>query len=256
MAVEYTPNWIKEDRTPSFPSEGSLSDLVEHKFLWGNMPAVDILNTQQNEGVNKTRPDISLLFAASGDIRSIVKTVVEGLPDGYGSQCKVVINDHDFMVVARNAILLPTALSLQTDDAVMVMIHVWYSALLPQVMMNTLGKVVLVRVLEVCEKIKHKPTDSLQAKTFHFGKRSLRLVLKKYQWDELRDCFSVPSGLTQQDAQAIRRRRMLAPERTDALNREMYLQYPSFRVATMTFREDGILMPHGASREHFDTPNP
>jgi hypothetical protein len=116
--------------------------------------------------------------------------------------------------------------------------------------------VALGRIIEVCEKIKGKPSTSLQAKTFSFGKRSLRLVLKKHQWDELKDYFNVPQGLTQEDAQAIRRRVMLAPERVDYLHRALCNQPSPIRVATVTFREDGILLPYGASREKFDTPNP
>ena len=227
-----------------------------NQYLWGNMPAVNILNVEESEGVCDIHHDMNLLFAASGDIRNVVKSIIEGLSDGYDGRCTLVINDINFMVVARNAILLFVALSLEPEEAVTIMIHVWYSALLADFMISTLCHVALGRIVEVCEKIKGKPSTSLQAKTFSFGKRSLRLVLKKHQWDELKDYFNVPQGLTQEDAQAIRRRVMLAPERVDYLHRALCNQPPPIRVATVTFREDGILLPYGASREKFDTPNP
>jgi hypothetical protein len=220
------------------------------------MPAVNILNTGKSKKDCDVHRDLDLLFAASGDIRNVIKSITEGLPAGFDGRCTLVINDINFMVVTRNTILLFVALSLEPEEAVAILIHVWYSALVPHIMKDTLSNVALGRIVEVCEKIKYKSSNSLQAKTFSFGRRSLRLVLKKHQWDELKDYFSIPQDLTQEDAQAIRRRIMLAPERVDYLHRALCNQPVPIRVATVTFREDGILLPHGASREDFDIPNP
>ena len=145
------------------------------------MPAVNMLNMEENEGTYDIHRDMNLLFAALGDIRNIVESIPQGLLDGYDSRCIFVINDINFIVVARNAILLFVALSLEPDEAVPIIIYIWYSALLLHVIIDTLCHVVLGRVVEVCEKIKDKLSTSLQAKTFSFGKRSLRLVLKKHQ---------------------------------------------------------------------------
>jgi hypothetical protein len=254
---EYVPGWIKQGRLPSWVSDSGLSsDFGMNQYLWGNMPAVNILNIEEGEGVCDIHRDMNLLFAASGDIRNVVKSIIEGLSDGYDGRCTLIINDINFIVVARNAILLFIALSLEPEEAVTTMIHVWYSALLEHAMIDTLRHVALGHIIEVCEKIKGKPSTSLQAKTFPFGKRSLRLVLKKHHWDELKDYFNVPQDITQENAQAIRRRVMLAPERVDYLHRALCNQPPPIRVATVTFREDGILLPYSASRGKFDTPNP
>lgn len=254
---EYVPSWIKQGRLPSWVSDsGVSSDFGINQYLWGNMPAVNILSMEEGESICDIHRDMTLLFAASGDIRNLVKSIIEGLPDGYDGRCTLVINDINFMVVARNAILLLVALSLEPEEAVPIMIHLWYSALVPHIMIDTLCHIALGRIVEVCEKIKDKPSISLQAKTFSFGKRSLRLVLKKHQWDELKDYFNVPCDLTQDDAQAIRHRVMLAPERIDYLHRALCNQPSPIRVATVSFRKDGILLPHGASRQRFDTPNP
>jgi len=257
MKSSYVPEWINQGRSPSWASDSKTSAIFGvNQYLWGNMPAVNMLNMEDSKDNYNFHRNLSLLFAASGDIRNVVKSIVEGLSDDFEGRCTLVINDINFMVVARNAILLFVALSLEPDEAVPIMIHVWYSALLPPIMIDTLRRVALDRIVEVCEKIKDKPPTSLQAKTFSFGKRSLRLVLKKKQWEELKDYFNVPRDLTQEDAQAIRRRVMLAPERVDYLHRALCNQPPPMRVATVTFREDGMLLPFGASREMFDTPNP
>ena len=257
MKGKYVPGWIKQDRLPSWVSDSELpSDFGVNQYLWGNMPAVDMLHMEENEGAYGIHRDMNLLFAASGDIRNIVESITQGLLDGYNGRCTLVINDINFMVVTRNAILLFVALSLKPDEEVPIMIHVWYSALLPHLMTDTLCHVVLGRIVEVCEKIKDKPSTSLHAKTFSFGKRSLRLVLKKHQWDELKDYFNVLQSLTEEGAQAIRRSVMLASERIDHLHRALCNQPSPIRVATVTFREDCILLPHGASRGKFDTLNP
>lgn len=257
MKRNYIPGWIKQDRVPSWVSDNGLSsDFGTNQYLWGNMPAIDILNMKNIESVCDIRRDVNLLFAASGDIRNVVKSMTEGLPDGYSGRCLLVINDINFMIVARNVVLLFVALSFEPDLAAAMMIHIWYSALLPHDMLDSLRQVMLGKVVEVCDKIKNKPLAFLQAKTFLFGKRTLRLVLKKHQWNELKDYLNTPEDLTLEIAQTIRRRVMLAPERVDYLHRALCNQPSAMRVATMTFRKDGILLPHGASRDQFDVPNP
>ncbi|KAL9595911.1 MAG: hypothetical protein Q9179_004793 [Wetmoreana sp. 5 TL-2023] len=129
MKGKYVPGWIKQDRLPSWVSDSELpSQFGVNQYLWGNMPAVDMLNMEENEGAYDIHRDMNLLFAASGDIRNIVESITQGLLDGYDGRCTLVINDINFMVVARNAILLFVALSLEPDEAVPIMIHVWYSA--------------------------------------------------------------------------------------------------------------------------------
>jgi hypothetical protein len=124
------------------------------------MPAVNILNIE-SEGVCDIHRDMNLLFVILGDIRNVVKSIIEGLSDGYDGRCTLVINDINFMVVARNAILLFVALSLEPEEAVAIMIYVWYSALLIDFMIDTLYYVALGRIIEVYEKIKGKPSSSL-----------------------------------------------------------------------------------------------
>jgi hypothetical protein len=90
------------------------------------MPALDILNVKDNEGTTDALPhDFNLLFAASGDPRNVIKSIV-GLPDGYTGELKAVLNDKDFLIVARNAIMLLIALHLDRETAVPMIIHLWY----------------------------------------------------------------------------------------------------------------------------------
>lgn len=82
MAKTYTPGWVLEGRTPSFVNQGGLPKTFGViQYLWGNMPALDILNIKDNEGLDDVHRDVPLLFAASGDIINVVKTVVN-IPKG------------------------------------------------------------------------------------------------------------------------------------------------------------------------------
>lgn len=175
MGNEYTPGWVREGRLPSFISDRDLSnDFGVNQYLWGNMPALDVLSMENNEGLDDIHRDISLLFAASGDLRNVVRSVV-GLPEGYDGRCTVVVNDVNFTIVARNVTLLLVTLVLKPEDAVPILIHLWYSALIPESMLAILEEFVLPRMNEVCEKIRDRDPSSFQKKTFMFGNKSLRL---------------------------------------------------------------------------------
>lgn len=68
MKATWRPSWIVEARQPAFISggeDGATFDMVSHgrqKYLWGNVPAFDLLDLQQNEGVDFAG-DLRLLFA-------------------------------------------------------------------------------------------------------------------------------------------------------------------------------------------------
>ncbi|KAF2281297.1 uncharacterized protein EI97DRAFT_25631 [Westerdykella ornata] len=258
MQPEYVPAWAREGRTPSFIENDETLPIAssgQRRYLWGNMPALDIMKMKENEGLGDLGRDISLLFAASGDCRNIVKTIV-GLPEGYTGQCTAVLNDRDFAVVARNAILLLLALRLDPEASAPMMIHLWYSALIPAIMLDTLQREILPYIENVCAKVNDKPAHSLQAKTFKFPMGSLRLLLKKEQWFRLASFFKVPDGLTCHSATTLRRQTTLNPDRKDNLDRILYSWPPGQRLGCMKFRAEGILLPFGSSTQEFDTPNP
>ncbi|PKK48400.1 hypothetical protein CI102_8134 [Trichoderma harzianum] len=230
----WRPGWVLERRDPKFMVKlGSIyPSFAEEKRLWGNIPAIDGLQLESNEGVGHGK-QLNLLFAASGDLRNVVKTIAQ-VPDGYTKPIEVTINDNDLDVVARNAIILLIALvSDNADEAVDCIIHVWYSAL-----------------------IRKSDLDMLQQKTWRFEKGSLRLVLPKSFWDRLLAYVSIPEGLTADQASCIRTAVTLARSKRDYLDLHLIFQSPSRRVAKQRFRQDGLLLPFGAPRHEFQEPNP
>ncbi|KAF2192620.1 hypothetical protein K469DRAFT_553355, partial [Zopfia rhizophila CBS 207.26] len=94
-----------------------------HRYLMRNMPAIDLLNTTNNEGA-AYEEDLVLLFAVSGDLRNVIKSIL-GLPEEYKGKCSIIMNDYDIHIVARNTIILLTALKFEPETAVPMTIHIW-----------------------------------------------------------------------------------------------------------------------------------
>lgn len=63
MSKNWLPRWEMEGREPTF-----IRDDVSHtlfggtKYLWGNVPAIDVLQLEKNEGFSYDK-DLRLLFA-------------------------------------------------------------------------------------------------------------------------------------------------------------------------------------------------
>lgn len=167
-----------------------------------------------------------------------------------------MINDIDFDIVARNAIMLLLALTVEDhQEAAEAILHCWYSACIrPQDREHLL----LLRPIieDVCQKVSGRAAGSLQAKTFAFGNNSLRLILKKENWETLLDFFSIPTGLTVERAHAIRTAVTKAHQRVDYRQRALITQQPEHRVCKEKFWEDGILAPFSQSTDDFKFPNP
>lgn len=179
------------------------------------------------------------------------------MPENYAGSLSMTINDCDFIIVARNTILLLVAFVADTpEQAADCMIHLWYSAGLTEAHIELLRGPVRQRVERMCSKIAHKSASWSYANTWRFGSRSLRLVLTKNQWFALLRFLDIPDGLTSEQAQVIRKTVTLAHERRDYLDRSLIWREPAHRLCVVKFREDGILLPFGHSRADFVHPNP
>ncbi|KAI0022893.1 hypothetical protein F4780DRAFT_732073 [Xylariomycetidae sp. FL0641] len=253
----WRPRWEVERRPPAFMGGPPVTMFNNRKkHLWGNMPAFDLLNLVDNEGASYDG-EIRLLFAASGDLRNIAKTIA-ALPASYKSAIHLDVNDFDQDVVARNAIML--MLALIVDDPAVAsdyIIHLWYSAFTPPGLVDILQGEIRQRISDVCIKIQNNVLDIPLGQTWIFGQRSLRLVLTKVQWSYLLSRISVSSSLTVAQARANLQSVTLAPERVDCRHRAYYCMSPARRLAAQRFREDGILLPFGSrlTAETW-TPNP
>ena len=181
---------------------------------------------------------------------------ITSLPLTNRRHCQVFVNDKELDIVARNVILLLTAMCFDPQPAAEMMIHIWYSALIPQALLASLREKVLPLLEDVRSKIHTKASNILFSKKWEFGSSTLQLVLKRDQWVMLPSYLDVPEGLSASKAQQVRKAATMAAERKDYLDRWLCAQLPELRVSKMNFRTHGILLPFGSSKKPFDTPNP
>jgi hypothetical protein len=179
----------------------------------------------------------------------------------------LAINDWDFEVVARNVIILLMAFASLNDTpsdspsyvlAAESLIHVWYSAFIPQDLASSLRN-------KVGELLHNKSTHTSEVMPAHMIRKtwtfpsesSVCITLREDQWPRIKSFLEVPKGLNFTAAQKVRAAVVMSPERADYRDRWYFKDaYPSMRIAKQKFREDGILLPFGHSRTEFDVPNP
>ncbi|KAL4749304.1 hypothetical protein BDW72DRAFT_214109 [Aspergillus terricola var. indicus] len=251
----WEPAWLLEHRTPAFLGDAQETSFGPSKYLWGNVPALDVLRLDRNEGAEYDRA-LRVLFAASGDLRHLVKTIAQ-LPSSYSGEIEITLNDRDFDIVGRNIILLLVGLIVDDIDvAVDCIIHLWYSALIRESDLNILQKQVRPLIDDICRKIAAKPLGTILRKTWTFKGRSLRVALARSEWNQLLRLLDVPPGLNAQQALAIRADITLAESRKDYRDRYMCCIPPVHRVAFHKFCEDGLVVPFGFPRGEFQVPNP
>ncbi|KAK5687370.1 hypothetical protein LTS10_001508 [Elasticomyces elasticus] len=221
------------------------------KYFWGNMPAIDILQLRANEGETYSQP-VELLFAASGDLRNVIKTI-NSIPATYNQHVSVAINDQDFDIVARNLLLLLAA-SVIPDKGFAVdwMLHMWYSSMLrPQDIdiLSTWRSLIENALRGITANEKAELRGKIWEVPFAFGVSTIRVGLTKEKWTSLLSYLKAPAGMTKDDARRLRIAVTLAREDTN--DRISICQRPAHRLCKQRYREDGILLPFGESRDDF-----
>lgn len=185
-----------------------------------------------------------------------MKTIAS-LPAEFTGRVESYINDKDLDVVARNVILLLIALVVDNEDeAVECMIHTWYSASIRLSDMAILETRIRPLIEDVVRKLSNRKSTVSQRKTWTFGQNTCTVEMSKTSWTSLLRYIKNVENLTMDRAQQIRSRVTLAPERVNYRDRHMLALTPSRRLCMQRFREDGLLLPFGASRVAFSVPNP
>ncbi|KAK0482797.1 hypothetical protein IW261DRAFT_1469714 [Armillaria novae-zelandiae] len=246
------PAWVREDRKPAFLIGGGMTGLeTKQRFgkgmgLWGNMTAIDVINAENNEGIEGIRnKDLSLAFIACGDLRNVVKTI-NGLPDDYSGTIKIVLNDVNPMAVCRNLIILSIlGIIKDVEEAAEHALHVWYSIFLP-VSFQTHVTPLLARA----SSLEH--LDGTPARL-----TSTTTTYTKWKLDSIRLLFIQLSkkDLDYAAAKEELNSTMNAPERIDYRERQYASLRPSHRVALDAWRRSGMLLPFGTINDCMSVPN-
>jgi len=196
----------------------------------------------------------------------VVKTIRD-LPESIHHEVEVTVNDWDFDVAARNAIILLLAFAsmddVSSDPATYAivaesLIHVWYSAFITQDLLSLLQTKVRNRLHDDSTHTVEVMHDGGVKKTWIFHRdKALSVTLQADQWLRMDAFLEVPAGLTKESAEQLRAAVVMAPERADYRDRWYFKDAcPSMRLAKQQFREDGLLLPFGHSRVEFNVPNP
>ncbi|KAJ2915807.1 hypothetical protein MD484_g4592, partial [Candolleomyces efflorescens] len=256
---EWKPSWANEDRLPGFIEMDPKAPTLEKTLfdggssLWGNMPAVDLINLAGNEA--DAMKDFSLAFVASGDLRHVMKTI-NSLPDNYSGKLNIMINDGNPFVFCRNIVLL-LILGCVPDEKVAadIALHFWYSVFIPAGYRLRIGY--LVNAL-----LKRFTDPATRGKPFPLGATSS--LATPALAEEHKMCFQhfiadphTPDdlGIDVDNAQAEYDRVRTDPSRKDYRDRMYTRLKPSHRVAFHEYRRYGIVLPIGAANPHFNCAN-
>lgn len=222
------------------------------RFLYGNVAAYDVLSLAHNEGITHSK-DLNLCFAATGDLRNIIKSII-GIPDDYNGTCLCIVNDKDQLVVARNVVMLLTSLIFPPIIAAELILHIWYSARLTPKMLQDVKDRVRPLIAEVVKKIEQKKNDVLLSKTWTFGTRVLSLRLYKQQWSSILRLFDGEQPVSKSEEE--RKYVMLNETRVDYRERRLFMLSPSRRACSFKMRETGMLLPFGSCLDGYNCSNP
>jgi hypothetical protein len=80
MKSFWSPSWHTEGRLPAFVNNSvtPYESFGGAKYLWGNMPAIDVLALEQNEGSGYLH-DLNLLFAGESLIEVVQSKHTDGV---------------------------------------------------------------------------------------------------------------------------------------------------------------------------------
>ncbi|KAG8216799.1 hypothetical protein J3R82DRAFT_7047 [Butyriboletus roseoflavus] len=210
----------------------------------GNLPAVDIVNLKNNEK-DKTR-DFSLAFAASGDLRNIVRAVNALGPD-YKGRLHILLNDTSKAIVSRHIVLL-LILGAMPNEAVAadIALHFWYSVFLPEEYR--------LRILALLVLILQQHTDQTEPLSVNLGRRAkLTCLVPREITDHL--LYTAGPTLSTSQARDEYERVYATPARLDARNRALAGVKPCHGLAFMAFWRSGVVLPFSVASDHHTAPN-
>lgn len=250
MDPDWQPTWVDEGREPNFSRNYSpSSDRTGRRSLFGKVPSIDCLQLCYNEG-KETNCDFKLCFAASTDIRNLVKTV-NGLPKDYRGKCEILLNDVDAVVVNRSLVILYALLSSGTsiEESAELATHLMYSAALSHTSAAYLRECICViygdgpsdgdMSFQSCMKTRGEGR-LLTMQTTMAIKRPMEMFLSTYE---------LPRGL--QSMRSI----LTDPLREDDREKTFVSLKPPHRLSLARFWQTGVLVPYSLDVRRFSQPN-
>ncbi|KAJ7233102.1 hypothetical protein C8J57DRAFT_1196085 [Mycena rebaudengoi] len=248
----WQPSWITEGRDPTFLSPAIYSTPVTCDF-WGVLPAMDCLQLSNNEGKygSEDLPGLKLCFSASGDIRSLIRTV-NSLPMDYAGNCDILLNDVDPVVLNRNLVILFVLLSCgpSIEEAAEFSTHLMYSAALP-----TEGAEYVKRCIGFIYDCDGEFEGDLAFQRCLETRGDGKLYSFQTSISIKRPLEMFHSSYPLSSALKSMRNTMLDADRLDCREKFFAGLKPSHRLAFQRFRESGVLAPFSLNTVNFTHPN-
>ncbi|KIM26468.1 hypothetical protein M408DRAFT_72721 [Serendipita vermifera MAFF 305830] len=256
---DWAPDWIKEKRYPVFSPDETQSlpslDLSTGiapvglgQSLWGNIPAMDLFNLRNNEGLAYQK-DLSILFAASGDMRNVLLTI-NGIPPDYQGNLSVSINDINPLVASRNLLILVTLMGVRDESlAADIALHLWYSAFIP-VEYDARIRLATLTTLNTMEST---PKGTFMDWSYDNGVQiiaHLSETASAYYASYIQE-----DQIDANTASDNRLHVLFSPHRIDYYHRCQCKLSPAHRTAMKRYRDWGLVHPFGAANIHFNVPN-
>ncbi|KAJ7863191.1 hypothetical protein B0H13DRAFT_2070916 [Mycena leptocephala] len=254
LSETWQPTWVAEGRDPTFLYPSNVVTLYRPTVdFWGDLPAMDCLQLSSNEGSNDLEPlpDLKLCFAASGDLRNLIRTI-NSLPSDYTGYCDVLLNDTNPILANRNLIILFVLLSSgpSLEEAAEFSTHLMYSAALPEAGAQYVKQCVDFIYASGGE---FEADLSFQRCLDTRGEGKVYSVQPSAGIKRLLEMFH--SNYTLGEALKSMKDTTLAPDQLDFREKYFAGLKPSHRMAFQRFRESGILGPFSLNTSNFTHPN-
>lgn len=187
------------------------------------------------------------------DLRSVLKTIL-GVPQGYTKTLRIMLNTPSLIMTLR--CLAPLVILVNDTDAqraAVDIIHLWYSARIHPELEAVLDELVGEYIEECLERCSSLPPAMFMTLTDDFKSRkgSLKTAIQAFVWEDLHSFWTQDSGFDDAKAEESRFKCNFAPEARDWLDMERICHRPSRRHSREAYRNDGVLLPFGASRARF-----
>ncbi|KAI1087075.1 hypothetical protein F5B19DRAFT_500400 [Rostrohypoxylon terebratum] len=227
--------------------------------LWSSVEALDIIKLDENEGSDFQGP-FNILFPESKDARDAILSVAN-LQETFQGPLNVVMSEMNEVIVIRNMIIL-LIFYFEEDPAKAAeyALHAWYSLLITEPCYELLKKIGSV-LQGVYDEIRREAGDdfALATKRLRYCKGSIDITLPRI-WFRSLFLFTSLHGfkytMLRSNFQSLRRKVLSTPVATEFFESTLVPLEPYRRVSETKFREDGMLLPFGQSREDFVVPNP
>ncbi|KAI5782032.1 hypothetical protein DFH27DRAFT_488154 [Peziza echinospora] len=239
----WKPIWEVQNRMPEWiSSEGGMDYHGEIAYLWGNVPALDILQLSEAEYALLKREEVknvALCFAASGDARNVLTTFSSITDPRKIGKIDIAMNDKNQYVSIRNLATFLLLFHYPPTIAAELILHLSYSIFLTTSQYQAIETTLRGYLDKVDYGTGSKSTVVNHLFEFEGGNKALA-SLTVAEWNT----FDQILKLRFSKKRAMERWKHIMLGRPDRIDRYLEPLKPYDRVAFKGYRESGLMLPY------------